>query len=148
MLGIRTNQIERGTQVNFFDDGTFVFRKLPIEDSFLVEKDAHNNIIRAWVMYFKLLKRFPGFKNIDSGMVTLSYGRNIVLDPFRQLSDSEKPIEQGGKFKKEFIKQVAESKCYQHEQKAKTSFVGDKLTIFMGVLVILLGLAVGIVAVY
>ena len=147
MLGIRTNRIERGTQLHFFDDGTFEFRKLPIEDSFLVEKDAHNSITRAWVMYFKLLKRFPGFKNIDSGMVTLSYGRNIVLDPFYQLSENEKPVEKG-KFKTTFIQQVAESKCYQHEQKAKPSLVGDKLTIFMGTLVILLGLAVGIVAVY
>lgn len=145
MFGIKPQ--ERGTQLHFYDDSTFEFRKQLIEDSFLVEKDQRNNITRAWVMYFKLLKRFPGFKNIDSGMVTLSYGRNIVLDPFGQLSDSEKPMEKG-KFKLAFIEQVAESKCYQHEQKAKTSLVADKLTIFMGTLALLFGIVIGIVAVY
>jgi len=147
MLGIKTSQIERGTQLHFFDDGTFEFRKMPIEDSFLVEKNAKGDITRAWVMYFKLLKRFPGFKNIDSGMVTLSYGRNIILDPFNQLSDAEKPMEKG-KFKSSFVKQIAESKCYQHEQKAKTSLIGDRVTIFLGTLVILFGIVIGIVAVY
>jgi len=147
MFGIKGTPIERGTQLHFFDDGTFEFRKLPIEDSFLVEKDSKNNILRAWVMYFKLRKRFPGFKNIDSGMVTLSYGRNIVFDPFDQLSDSETPMVKG-KFKDTFIQRVAESKCYQHEQKAKTSLVGDRLTVFMGILALLLGISIGIVAVY
>jgi len=147
MFGIKSIPKERGIQLYFRDDGSFEFRKLDIEDSFLVEKDAKGNIIKAWIMYFKLLKRFLGFKNIATDMVTVSYSRNIIFDPFNQLSNEEAPTE-NGKLKKEFVKRIAESKCYQHEQKAAPTLIMDKLTLFLGTLMILLGLAIGITAVY
>lgn len=147
MFGIKGTQKERRTQLYFRDDGTFEFRKLDIEDSFLVDKDTKGSIIRAWIMYFKLLKRFGGFKNIGADMVTLSYSRNTVFDPFHQLTNEEAPTEKG-KLKEAFVKRVAESKCYQHEQKAAPALIMDKLTMFLGTLMILLGIALGIVAVY
>lgn len=147
MFGLKAIPKERGTQVYFQDDGSFQIRKLDIEDSFLVEKNSHGKITKAWAMYFKLLKRFPGYRSIGADMVTLSYGRDIAYDPFQELDDKEKPTE-NGKFKKEFVRRVAESKCYRHEQEAKTSLVIDKVTLFLGVLAIILGLALGGVAFY
>lgn len=147
MPWFKGNPKERRTQLYFRDDGTFEFRKLDIEDSFLVDKDTKGSIIRAWIMYFKLLKRFPGFKNIGADMVTISYSRNTIYDLFGQLTKEETPTLEG-KLKDGFVKRVAESKCYQHEQKAASGLIMDKLTMFLGTLMILLGLSLGIVAVY
>ena len=133
---------ERGTQLYFRDDGGFQFRKLDIEDTFLVEKNQQKEAIKAWMLRYKLLRRFDGFKSIGADMVTVSYGRDIVFDPFRQLNDSEKP-EKGKALVKDFIKRIAEAKCYQHERTAKGSTLADKVVVYMGIVMVLLALAIG-----
>lgn len=131
----------------FRDDGGFQFRKLDIEDTFLVEKNSQKEAVKAWMMRYKLLRRFDGFKSIDADMVTVSYGRDIVFDPFRQLNDNEKP-EKGKKLIKDFIKRIAEAKCYQHERTAKGSTLASTVTLYMGIVMVLLALAVGIKAAF
>ena len=138
---------EKRTQLYFRDDGGFQFRKLDIEDTFLVEKNNNNEAIKAWMMRYKLLKRFNGFKNIGADMVTISYARDIVFDPFNQLKASEKP-EKGRELIKDFIKKIAEAKCYQHERTAKGSTFVDKMTLSLGITMVLLALAIGIKAAF
>ena len=114
-----------------------------MEDTFLIEKINNDEANKAWMMRYKLLKRFNGFKNIGADMVTLSYARDIVFDPFNQLNINEKP-EKGKALVKDFIKKIAEAKCYQHERTAKGSTLSDKITLFIGITMVLLALAIGI----
>lgn len=137
---------ERRTQLYFRDDGGFMFRKLDIEDGFLAEKIG-KEIIKAWMMRYKLLKRFNGYKKIGADMVTLSFARDIVFDPFNQLASTEKP-EKGANLIKNFVKKIAEAKCYKHEQKAKGSLLMDKIVLFEGFTMILLALSIGIVVAF
>ena len=138
---------EKRTQLYFRDDGGFQFRKLDVENSFLIEKTSTGEADKAWMMRYKLLKRFDGFKGIGADMVTISYARDIVFDPFNQLRINEKP-EKGKALTKAFIKKIAEAICYQHERTAKGSTLSDKVTVFIGITMVLLALAIGIKAAF
>ncbi len=142
-LNILGTPKERGTQLYFRDDGGFLFRKLDIEDSFLVEKNKAHEIIKSWMMKYKLLKRFEGYKGIGADRVTISFGRDIVFDLFDQLAKAERP-EKGDNLIKGFIKKIATAKCYQHERKAKGSLVAEKIVVFMGSIGVLLAVGIGI----
>ena len=132
---------ERGTQLYFRDDGGFIFRKLDIEDGFLVLKDKNSKVIKAWLMRYKLLHRFDGYKNIGADKVTVSFGRDIMFDPFKLLNPNEAPVK-GDDLQKLFIRKIATAKCYKHEHEAKGSNVMDRLQVVMGVTIVLL--AVGL----
>lgn len=134
---------EQCTQLYFRDDGNFIFRKLPIENSFLVEKQ-NDEVISAWMMPYKLLKQFKGFKNMQRGKVLLGYGRDILLDPFNHLKDDEKP-EQGKSLVKNFIKEIATATLYRHEHIQKKSAI-DKMVVPMAVTMVIFGIAIAIIA--
>ncbi len=136
--------VQKGHQLHFRDDGQFEFRKLEIEDSFLAEKQQQI-VTAAWLMIYKLLKRFRGYGKIGSGMVTISFDRDIVLDSFNQLSDAEKP-EKGNDLKKKFVKNIATAKCYRHEHGRKPKTLMDKLVLYMGSAIILEVLIIGMQA--
>lgn len=138
---------EKGTQLYFRDDGSFIFRKLPIEDTFLTEKTNGGEIIKAWLLRYKLLRNFDGYKNIAADKVTVSFARDIVFDPFNQLNTGEKP-EQGEKLIKDFISKIAEAKCYMHEHTAKGSLLADKIVWFLGITIVLLALGTGLKAAF
>jgi len=138
---------EKGTQVLIRDDLSFQIRKLDIEDDALVEKDNNHVVRRAWMMYYKLLKKFNGYKNVSADMVTISFGRDVVYDPLGQLEENEKP-ERGPELKKDSTSKIATSKCYKHEVYAKPSIFLDKTLGFMGTTMILLGIAIGLRAAF
>ena len=143
-MGIKTllgTPKEQRTQLYFRDDGGFIFRKLDIEDGFLVEKNKKKEITKAWMMRYKLLKRFDGYGNVGADMVTISFARDIVFDPFGQLNDSEKP-DKGASLIKEFVRKIAEAKCYRHELDAKGSVFAERIVGFMGVTIVLLGIGI------
>lgn len=79
---------ERRTQLHFRDDGAFEFRRLEIEDTFLVEKDK-DEIIRGWKHFYRNQFPFAGYKGIKPDQVTLSYDRDIILDPYNLIRGDE-----------------------------------------------------------
>lgn len=81
-----TNQKDNRTQLHFRDEGTFEFRTLPIEDTFLVEK-VKDEIVRGWKHFYRNQFPFPGYKGMRSDLVTLSYDRDIILDPYGLVND-------------------------------------------------------------
>lgn len=85
MFGL--NQVERRTQLHFMDAGTLNFRNLDIEDTFLVEKDNNGEITRGWPHYYRNQFPFAGYKGIKAGQVTLSFDRDIILDPYGLIKD-------------------------------------------------------------
>ena len=134
---------EQCTQLYFRDDGNFIFRRLPIENSFLVEKQ-NDAVLNAWMMPYKLLKKFQGYKNIQRGKILMCYGRDILLDPFGQLKDDEKP-EKGKSLVKNFIKEIATATLYRHEHLQKKSVI-DKMVIPMAIVMVVFGIAIAIIA--
>lgn len=86
--GILGKPKERRTQLHFRDDGTFEFRKLEIEDTFLVERNKEE-IVKGWKHFYRNQFPFAGFKSIKPDQVTLSYDRDIILDPYEITKDDE-----------------------------------------------------------
>lgn len=133
---------EKRTQLLFRDDGKFTFRKLAIEDTFLVEK-IKDNIIKGWKHFYKLQFPFPGGEGVPADMVTLAFDRDIILDPYNILDDKEKPSRNKGINENPWITDVAEGQRYKAQNKPKTMLMVEKITIFIGIatLLVVLGMA-------
>lgn len=130
-------------QLYFRDDGGFLFRKLPVENSLLQEKK--NNVCKvAWMMPYKLLKKFEGHKSFPHGKVLICYGRDILMDPFDQLSDKEKP-ERGRSLIKSYVSDIANATIYKHEAAPKKTIM-DKMVLYMGITMVVFGLAIAAMA--
>ena len=134
---------EECIQLFFRDDSGFIFRKLPIEDSLVVQK-KNNETDLAWMMPFKLLKSFEGYRSMPRGKVLICYSRDVLLDPFNQLGDDEKP-EPGKSLVKTFVSDIATTTLYKHEKGPKKSVI-DKVVIFLGATMVLFGIAIALVA--
>jgi hypothetical protein len=127
--------VEKRTQCYFHDDGTFEFRKLPFEDSCMVEK-AEGIIKKAWKHTYSGETRFDGFKSIHADMVTLGFGRDIFLDPFNKIKVSGSP--NGGKPNtdelsiRSWTSQVAETQRYKVMNHPGSMLLVEKITMFLG----------------
>jgi hypothetical protein len=132
----------------FYDDGTFKFEKRLFTDSCLVDK-KDNNVVKAWKHFYSADLRFDGFKNIKADMVSLGFDRDFILDPFNKVPVTDTP-NAGGKPKatesdiKKWTAQVAESQRYKVMNKPGNMLIYDKITIFLGVGLILELIALGI----
>lgn len=133
---------EKRTQLRFRDDGKFTFKKLAIEDTFLVEK-IKDIIIKGWKHFYKLQFPFPGGAGIPADMVTLAFDRDIILDPYNILTDEEKPKRNKAINDNPWITDVAEGQRYKAQNKPKTMLMVEKITIFIGIatLLVVLGMA-------
>lgn len=130
LKGTTTSKAERAVQLFFRDDRQFEIRHMPLKMGFVVEM-VKQQVIRAWLMPYGVLKRFDGWAGIGACMMLISYGRDIICDPFRQLQQGEKP-EVGGTLIKSQISDIATSVCYQHERGPKRSDI-DKIVMWLGV---------------
>lgn len=128
-------------QLLFRDDRKFTTRKLPIEHSIVMEK-KNEVAVNAWAMPYSVLKQYQGGYGIPKGQYLLSYGRDILFDPFDQLRPDEKP-EKGKTLIKDSIKDQATSTVYRHSLGGKRS-VMERLTVGVVAVMILLGLWVGL----
>ena len=146
-MGLTKPPIEMGQQLLIRQDGSFIFRKLPIVDGYLVEYNSEQIPVNAWMMQYKLLKDFKGYKTIPAGKVTISHAGDTIFDPFNQLNDTEKP-DRGEDLKKTWVTKVAESVCYRHEKTVRGGLTMDKYTTYMAVVMILLALGLGAKAVF
>lgn len=139
---------EQRTQLMFFDDGSFKFRKMPFEDSCLVEK-KNNEVEKAWAHFYGAELRFDGFKNMRADMVTLSFNRDFILDPFNKVKVATTP--NGGKPGKgdDDIKKwtgaIAEGQRYKVMSKAGNMLLVNKITLFLGSALILEVIMMGLI---
>lgn len=142
-MGLFKPPQELGQQLLFRDDGCFMFRGLPISDGYYAEKDEHQEPVQDWMLNYKLLKNFNGYKGVaPAGKVTISHTRDILFDPFNQLAEKEKP-DRGEDLKKSWATKVSESVCYRHEKNVKLGLTMDKYTIYLSVVMVILALALG-----
>lgn len=132
---------EKRTQLFFRDDGKFTFRKLYIEDTFLVEK-IKNIIVKGWQHFYKLQFPFAGLKGIPPDMVTLAYDRDIVLDPFGIVEAGEKPKLNKKINENQWITDVADTQRYKAQNTPHGMYLYDKITLIIGACVVLIVLAI------
>lgn len=149
---------ERRTQLYFRDDGAFLFRQLEIEDTFLVERDNNGEITKGWKHFFRNQFPFDGYKNIKRDQVTLSYGRDIILDPYNLIQDDEDNPQKGTakvvldvvngekqlKGTKAWLSDVGEARRLKMMANRSKSTNYNKVVMFLGVAGVVLLLILGI----
>jgi hypothetical protein len=147
---------EKRTQLYFRDDAKFLFRKQDIIDTFLVDK-KDNAIVNGWKHFFKNQFPFAGFKNIPADMVTISFARDIIFDPYNLVSKQERP-ENWGQSKTDLKKEGTEKNSIQSwlvdvgharrlkmiAKRAKSSSY-DRLVVFLGAGFVIEIIVIGII---
>jgi hypothetical protein len=109
-------------------------------DSCLVQK-KNDSVEKAWKHFFGTEKKFPGYNKIHADMVTLGYDRDFILDPFNQIKETSSP--NGGKPVKTeagirvWTSQVAESQRYKVMNKPGSNMVVNKVTMWLGIALVL-----------
>jgi len=145
---------EKRTQLFFRDDGSFVFRRLEIEDTFLVVK-KDGDIVKGWKHFFKNQFPFGGYSNIGADMVTLSYDRDIILDPYNLVGEKEKPDEAVAQDSKgngkgqiksaqPWLVEVGNARRLKMISNRGKSSIFDKIVLFIGATLIFEVLIIGI----
>lgn len=142
---------EYKTQLMIFDDSSFEFRKMPMEDTCMVEK-KNGEIDRAWAHFYSSEFNFDGYKGIHADSVTLGFNRDFILDPFDRVKEATTPS--GGKPKKDesaiknWTKEIAEGQRYKVMNKPGNMLLVNKITIFLGVGMIINLIIMGITLAY
>lgn len=126
---------EQKTQLHFYDDHSFEFRKRPVEDSCLVEKQD-NNIVKAWKHFYGTEMRFDGYGKLKPDGVTLSFDRDFIFDPFNKVPDitkirGGKPLSNEGSIKA-YCSSIAEGQRYKVMNKPGNMLLINKITLFLG----------------
>ena len=134
---------EKRTQLFFRDDGKFIFRKLEIEDTFLVEK-KNKVIIKGWKHFYKLQFPFAGMKGVGADMVTLGFDRDIILDPYNIVDSSQKPDKHKKINENPWITEVAEAQRYKAQNNPSNMLLVEKVTLFLGVCTTIIVLSIAI----
>jgi len=138
---------ENRTQLYFPDYGGFKFRRLLLQDSCLVEKNNNGDIIKAWKHFYSSQIPFNGYKRIHADMVTLSFDRDFILDPFDTIpvmtSPSGKPDKSEAGIKR-WTAQVAESQRYKIMSRPSGMLQIDKIIMWLGIGLVLLIIIFGI----
>ena len=132
---------EKGWQLYFPDDDTFVFRQLDVRDNWMIEKDSKGREIKAWM--HELPKKFEGYKNIAAGSVIVCYGRDILWDYANKLT-----LVQDGKVQSDFRKGWMQKLClaviHRIDQEANPSSSMDKILTYLGIVALILGLSIAL----
>jgi hypothetical protein len=127
------------TVLHFYDDESFIFKKLTIKDGCFLWKEA-DKYIKATCHFFKLQFAFPGYHGITGDQVTISFDRDILYDPHNILKADEKP-DKTGLLSQKWVSRIATSKIYEAQKQKPGSLLMDKITWFLGSALALLSLA-------
>jgi hypothetical protein len=145
-MGLLTSSEEKRTQLYFRDDRKFQFRKMTLEHSCIVEK-ADGKYKRAWKHFYNSEIPFSGYKNISGDSVTLSYSRDIILDPFNRVKIGKNPGDKPSTDEsslKVWISKIATNMRHVYSTKRETRSAGDVIFwLIIGIdIVLLIGWAI------
>jgi hypothetical protein len=128
-MGFFSNNESKKTQLYLRDDRKFQFIKRPLKHSCLVEeKDGKFN--RAWKHFYNAEIPFSGYKNISGDSVTLSFARDIILDPYNKIKVGENPNEKPRASTQDLTKwiaKIATNMRHIYSAKRETRTMGDVL---------------------
>jgi len=150
---IFTGKEKRG-QLYFREDGKFLFRRLSVEDTFLIEK-KNGNRVAAWLLAYQSQIPFAGGGGVKPNNVTISYARDIIFDPFNLLRGSQKPsafdhdaqspkgmpAEGSRAITKPWIRDIAESQTYTAQQESSRRMALTTQMALLGGAVLLMAVA-------
>ena len=141
------NKSELKTQLHFYDDGSFEFRKRPLKDNCLVE-EKEGVVIKAFPHFYAAEKQFDGYLKMPADMVTLSFDRDFILDPFdvipKDTTINGKPKSKDEVTVKAWLAQIGESQRYKVMNKGGSTLLIEKITMFLGggLLLMIIGLII------
>ncbi len=137
---------EKGTQLYFRDDARATFRKLPIEDASMVQKDKDGNMVAGWVYHYKKLFDFLGYKSIPAGKLTLAFNRSPDLEYCDMLEKDEK-FPKDGKLDSPYVSRIAADRCYKIDSSTKGNSSVNKVIMFFGSGILLELIIIGVLKV-
>lgn len=128
-MGLFTAKKERKLQLYFRDDNKFEFKTRLLEFSSLIEKDGEA-IIKGWKHFYACELPFGGYKKLHSNMITLGFGRDIILDPFNKVPVgeklNEKPANNVDSLNK-WIAKIAENQRHIYRTKRKSTLITNRI---------------------
>jgi hypothetical protein len=128
-MGLFSGNEPKKTQLFLRDDRKFQFIKRPLKHSCLVE-EQDGKIKRAWKHFYNAEIPFAGYKNISGDSVTLSFSRDIILDPYNKIKVGDNPNEKpraNSTDLKNWIAKIATNMRHIYSHKRETRTVGDVL---------------------
>jgi len=140
---------ESKTQLMFYDDGSFEFKRRLFQDTCLIEK-KDETIVKAWKHFYGTDLRFDGYRGcFKADMVALGFDRDFILDPFDRVPvsitpNAGKPDNRDEAKIKAWTAQVAEAQRYKVMNKPTTLLLWDKITMWWGIGLVLELIALGI----
>ena len=137
------NQKELIWNFHIRDDHKFIFRKLEMDSGWAIEKDANGKEIAAFMVPYGLLKHFDGYGKIPACNLLVTYPRDVLWDSFNDIPTSQKP-EKGKGIRQSYMSGVADATIYKNAQTAKPGSTTDKIVIFLGSVIIILALSIGL----
>lgn len=127
-MGILEGKKQVKTQLYFRDDHKFQFIKRPLENTCLVERNK-GELYMAWKHFFSNQYFFPGYKSISADNITISCGRDIILDPFKKVplgeQVSQKPNPDSNESIKRWIAKIAENQRHIYKTERKSTLKDD-----------------------
>jgi len=127
------------SQLHFYDNGDFEFRKRPLQDAHLVEQ-AEGIVVKAFPLFYASEIQFNGHKGIPADMMSLSFDRDMILDPFGKVPVRENISGKPGTDEVsigKWLAKIAESQRYKVMVKQGSLLLIEKITLFLGIGLIL-----------
>lgn len=131
MIGNQYAVEPKRTQLYFYDDGSFEFRKLPIQYTFMVEL-KEKAILRGWKHYYCAQYPFDGFAGIQPDMVLLGFSRDVVLDPHNLVPEKDKPDKRKPLNENNWLRDIAMSARYRAKVTPFKERWAEMLTLILG----------------
>jgi len=148
LVGKATNK-EKVMRLHFRDNRHFKFEKTEVEDSILQEK-KNGRLVRAWEMLYKLQLPFRGFKGIVQDMVTLTFERDVIFDPFNTLADTETPKAYISKLSREkgigaWVSDITRTQQYKKQEESSKHMAATTQIVLLAIPTVLMAIGTLIV---
>jgi hypothetical protein len=144
-MGLFGNKPAKRMQLYHHDNGDLECRRLKIVGQSATEFNDRNEPVRAWYDLFQSLYPFNGYKSIPADGIQLAYSRNYHLEIHPILKGEFKPPEDGTLINP-FLTLIAELRAFLLAKAKKPKSLWDKLTIILGLAVVMEMIIWGIMA--
>jgi len=124
------------TQLFHYDNGDREFIKRDIVGESATQFDHTGEPVGSWWDPYATLYPFDGYKGIPAGAVQMAYGRHFHLEMHDILSDEQRPPDENA-MDTPWITAIAEARCVEITKAAKPRTIYEKLTLILGLALIL-----------
>jgi hypothetical protein len=138
------NPNDKKYQFRIYDDHTFDILSLETDGGLLIEK-KDGEPVAAFEHRYNNEYYFPGYKDLQPGMITPGFNRDTLLELHPLLSDTEKPKEKVAILGPDtYVNNIAKNRAKMLRAVPKVSWQFDKITLGEFWVSIILALCVGL----